>query len=91
MRGFRLSGWQRIGIVASVAWAIGAWGYTSISFDMKAGSAFSQAMEICVNRRIEQGHTDVNGDCFSRAQESRAIELRHKNETLRLTRFFQSQ
>ena len=27
MRGFRLSGWQRIGIVLSIVWAIAAWFY----------------------------------------------------------------
>ena len=39
-RGFRLNGWQRIGIVASVAWAIGAWVYTSASFEQQAWSDF---------------------------------------------------
>ena len=80
MRGSRLNGWQRIGIVASVAWAIGAWIDTTVSFNAKANSAFSQTLDICLTQRTEDGHYSDVKDCQNAAEEAHAIELLHKNE-----------
>ncbi len=79
MRGFRLNGWQRLGIVASVAWAIGAWFYTTQSFVMQAASVSRETIESCVNRQMDQGQSV--SDCPNEGLEARSLELLHKNET----------
>ena len=43
----RLNGWQRIGIVASVIWAIGAPIYLDSAAEQKAGENFSRYYELC--------------------------------------------
>ena len=79
MRGFRLNGWQRVGIVASVAWAIGAWIYTTHSFERQAGANSKESIESCVNREMDRGA--LTGDCVDLAMEGRRLDLLNKNET----------
>jgi hypothetical protein len=43
----RLNGWQRIGIVASVVWAIGAPIYIDSAAEQTASAAFSRYYEAC--------------------------------------------
>jgi hypothetical protein len=45
----RLNGWQRIGIVASVIWAIGAPIYLDHSAEQKATEWFGASYELCRN------------------------------------------
>ena len=45
----RLNGWQRIGIVASVVWTIGAPIYLDYSAEQKAWEWFRASYELCRN------------------------------------------
>jgi hypothetical protein len=87
MRGFRLNGWQRIGIVTSVAWAIGAWFYTAISFEKQATSEYLSTHEMCVTPLIEQGRTHAIADCTNLAREARSLAVLHKSETAAFNAF----
>jgi hypothetical protein len=50
MRGFRLNGWQRIGIVLSVVWAIGAAVYEINVINDRYYAAFGAAFRPVLNR-----------------------------------------
>jgi hypothetical protein len=58
----RLNGWQRIGIVASVIWAIGAPIYLDQAALQEASAAFSRYYEAC--RDVPSNDPD---QCFQRA------------------------
>ena len=47
MRGFRLNRWQRIGIVLSVLWAVGAWLYMEAAGSKAAEEAFKSSYALC--------------------------------------------
>jgi hypothetical protein len=64
-----------------VAWAIGAWVYTDISFEKQASAAFSEMLNICLNRQTDLGRSNVIRDCGSEAREARSLEVLHKNES----------
>jgi len=59
MRGFRLNGWQRIGIVLSVLWAIVAWLFTVNSSERNAKLISERMYDDCVVHRSGTGE-----DCY---------------------------
>ena len=52
MRGFRLNGWQRIGIVLSLLWAVGAWSYFEIAASRAAEKAYASYYALCPRERM---------------------------------------
>lgn len=58
----RLNGWQRIGIVASVVWTIGAPIYMDHAAQQEAGDAFDLSYRAC--RDVPSNDPD---ECFQRA------------------------
>jgi hypothetical protein len=50
---WRLSGWQRLGLVLSVAWVIGFVGINRVWVTRKAAAAYSYALQTC------RAHEDV--------------------------------
>jgi hypothetical protein len=86
MRGFRLNGWQRIGIVLSVVWAVGAFIYARDAAENRAEEFARSAYQICFDnaRRVlgdesdpsAQSHYDaaLNG-CYAELQRTRAVWL----------------
>jgi hypothetical protein len=63
----RLNGWQRIGIITSVVWAIGAPIYLDYSAEQKAMEWFRASYEVCRSNPGNDGNT-----CFEMA--SRAYD-----------------
>ena len=53
----RLNGWQRIGIIASVVWAIGAPIYLDHAAEQKAWEWFRASYEICRSNPGNDGNT----------------------------------
>ena len=68
----RLNGWQRIGIVTSVAWAIGGPIYLDREARNEAGEVFRRTYSSC--RDIE---TNDPNDCFRRASDRSDVVQRY--------------
>ena len=64
MRGFRLSGWQRIGIVLSIVWAIAGWFYAR-----HVDLAFhSNVLSLGYHRCADLPSETERADCTERAR-----------------------
>lgn len=86
----KLSGWKRIGIIASVAWALGAGAYTYDSEIDRASLRISEAYLSCDNtakasfpRKApdfipDPGTVPVgSGDCHKQSEDSLALAVRN--------------
>jgi hypothetical protein len=64
MRGFRLNGWQRIGIVLSIVWAIAAWFYARhVDLDLH-----SNVLNLEYHRCADLPSEKERADCIERAR-----------------------
>jgi hypothetical protein len=70
MRGFRLNGWQRIGIVLSVLWAIGAWLYMEAAAFKAAQEAMTVISDMCIRNKTDRNDFDFK-PCFDQANDIR--------------------
>jgi len=68
MRGFRLKGWQRIGIVLSVLWAVGAWLYIEAAGSKAADEAFKSSHALCTREKMARNDFDPKA-CFDEAKD----------------------
>ena len=66
MRGFRLNGWQRIGIVLSALWAIGSWLYVEDAARKAAYEREIAYSDICTLNKERRNEWDVK-PCFDQA------------------------
>jgi hypothetical protein len=76
MRGFRLNGWQRIGIVLSILWALGAGLYTYKAHEARADKMSGRDYDACINAKEtlsklpETKGINFVGDCVAEAAQS---------------------
>jgi len=70
MRGFRLNGWQRIALVLSVLWAIGASLYTMNSFESNAKLMSERMYDDCVVHRSGTGE-----DCYNTMRQTHRVQM----------------
>ena len=66
MRGLRLNGWQRIGIVLSALWAIGSWLYMEDAARKAASERETAYSDICTLNKERRNEWDVK-PCFDQA------------------------
>jgi hypothetical protein len=66
----RCEAWQRIAIVVSVLWAIGAWLYTVNSFERDAKLISDRMYDDCVVRRSDTGE-----DCYSTMKQTNHFQM----------------
>ena len=67
MRGVRLNGWQRIGIVLSVVWALGAWLYVQQLDVEQAQRLKESAYRTCTDLQDQSPDKGVS-DCIKDAE-----------------------
>ena len=75
MSGFRLNGWQRIGVVLSVLWAIGAVLYMEAAASRKAQQASVFYRELCIRNKSDRNDFDFQ-PCYAEAGNIYQIERR---------------
>ena len=66
----RLNTWQQIAIVLSVLWAIGAWLYTTNSFERGAKLISERMYDDCVVHRSETGE-----DCYNIMKQTHHVQI----------------
>jgi hypothetical protein len=55
----RLNGWQRVGIVLSVLWALGVWVYMDAIGEQAAQKAMTDWNNVCTERKLTQNELDL--------------------------------
>lgn len=73
MRRFRLNGWQRIGIVLSVLWAIGAVLYMGAAASREAQPVSVFYRELCIRNKSDRNDFDFQ-PCYAEAGNIYQIE-----------------
>ena len=74
--GARLGGWQRIGIVASVVWVLGAGLVTRIDDVRSAQSGSNLSYEVCMDNLKGQRHADFS-ECRDEAWKAYKVYIEH--------------
>ena len=70
MRWLRLNTWQQIAIVLSVLWAIGAWLYTTNSFERGAKLISERMYDDCLVHRSE-----ATEDCYNIMKQTHHVQM----------------
>lgn len=79
----KLNGWRRIGVIASVAWVLGAYSYVSgrdVSKETNSAASFDVSCEVTLPLRSgSQQRRAWNKECEKRADDILALETANDN------------